>query len=82
MVHTNTVTVTTYNTLYEVTQPFCTLKCPNVTARLFSVLNVFSPLPAPDSDGAGVHTGSSQTASRARLHCQDSKPKYVSYVTL
>lgn len=36
MLHTNTVTVTTYNTLYEVTKHF-PLKRPNISAPLVSV---------------------------------------------
>lgn len=79
MLHTNTVTVTTYNTLYEVTRHF-PLRCANSTSSFVSlctecVTHVLSPPPVPDSDGAGVHTGSSQTSSWSWLRCQDSEPK-------
>lgn len=71
MLHTNTVTVTTYNTLYEVTKHFplqCALLDNAALLQHWSlctvcVTDVFSSPSAPDSDGAGVHAGSSQTPS-------------------
>ena len=44
MLHTNTVTVTTYNTLYEVTKYF-PLDCPDITAPLVTVCRVCDRCP-------------------------------------
>lgn len=58
MLNTNTVTVTTYNALYEVTNAFPT----NVLVSMCRACDGCLPSP-PDPDRASVHTGSSQTSS-------------------
>lgn len=75
MLHTDTVTVTTYNALYEVVKhvhlnPVKLLH--PWFPRTAAVTRVFSPA---DPDGAGLHTGRSQTSPRSGLHCQNSEPK-------
>lgn len=64
MLHTNTVTVTTYNTLYEVMAHFPTLPLDWSLCGSECVTDVISSFPlVPDSDRAGVHAGRSQTSS-------------------
>lgn len=85
MLHTNTVTLTTYNTLYEVSAA-SSCKLLNVisvhTVRVCVCVFVYvtlslptAPLTAPDPDGAGVHAGRPQAPPGSRLLRQDPEPQ-------
>lgn len=57
MMHTNTVSITTYNTLYEVTPLQKQLRLLHLKVAFMST---FSSPTCADSDRAGLHSGGSQ----------------------